>query len=517
MFFIEKMKFKLTARSIHELGQRSNQEDSLYPQLTKDAQDGSLYILCDGMGGHAAGEVASQTVCETMSRYIETHTREDGFFDEKDFYAALNAAYDALDAKDTEDEKKMGTTLTFVKFHSGGCFIAHIGDSRIYHIRPSEHRILHVTRDHSLVNDLIRLGELTPEEAKTSRQKNVITRAVQPHQETRTKADCLNITDLKEGDYFYMCSDGMLEQAEDEEIVNILSLQRPDEEKIKILIGTTKNNKDNHSAHLIRIKKVLEEEGVLMLDQERIQEPSLQDEPISSEEESPVAIVPPGSNSSRSGKSKSFIPVIAFLVAIGIVSFMFGRKDMIKEHLAGRNDAKDTAAANVAVNKDALESSPALGKIVVKCTPSDAIIWLDGKNTKLKTPTTLENISPGEHRVKVVKEGYEPYEESVTVSPITIAYVTNPLNPVPAKKPSAPTKDKTQPADAEPQPFITNDSNKEQSVPPQETSTKEGPVTQNPLPKDEDKNDIIEEPQKEQNDSTSVIKESWMNRDYHQD
>lgn len=250
------MFFRLTALSIQEMGQRSNQEDSLFPPYTRDAQEGSLYILCDGMGGHAAGEVASQTVCEAMSRYVAGHARADGYFGQADFDAALDAAYDALDGKDTDDEKKMGTTLTFVKFHAGGCFTAHIGDSRIYHIRPSEHRILHVTRDHSLVNDLVKLGEITPEEAKTSRQKNIITRAVQPHQERRVKADCLNITDLQAGDYFYLCSDGMLEQAEDEEILNILSLPRPDADKVGILRGATKDNRDNHSAYLVRIVAV---------------------------------------------------------------------------------------------------------------------------------------------------------------------------------------------------------------------------------------------------------------------
>lgn len=250
------MFFRLAALSIQEMGQRSNQEDSLFPPNVQDVQEGSLYILCDGMGGHAAGEVASQTVCEEMSQYVAEHARPDGYFSQDDFDAALDAAYDALDGKDTEDEKKMGTTLTFVKFHAGGCFTAHIGDSRIYHIRPAEHRILHVTRDHSLVNDLVKLGELTPEEAKTSRQKNIITRAVQPHQERRVKADCLNITDLKEGDYFYLCSDGMLEQSEDEEILNILSLPRPDTEKIEILRGATKDNRDNHSAYLVHIVAV---------------------------------------------------------------------------------------------------------------------------------------------------------------------------------------------------------------------------------------------------------------------
>lgn len=247
------MKYRVSAYSIHELGQRSNQEDSIYPPYSEKPSSGSLFILCDGMGGHASGEVASQAVCDTMSKYIEGHKREDGYFDEDDFNGALNAAYDVLDARDSGDEKKMGTTLTFVKFHEGGCFTAHIGDSRIYHIRPSEKRILHVTRDHSLVNDLIELGEMTPDEAKTSRQKNVITRAMQPHQDGRSKADCSNLTDLEPGDYLYMCSDGMLEEMDDRELVNILSLPQSDPKKIGVLKGATKDNRDNHSALLIRI------------------------------------------------------------------------------------------------------------------------------------------------------------------------------------------------------------------------------------------------------------------------
>lgn len=247
------MQYKINAFSIQELGQRSNQEDSLFPSFSEKPSNGELYILCDGMGGHAAGEVASQTVCETMSRYIKEHPREDGLFEENDFNAALNAAYDELDARDTGDEKKMGTTLTFVKFHEGGCFIAHIGDSRIYHIRPSDKQILHVTRDHSLVNSLIDLGEMTPEEAKTSRQKNIITRAMQPNQEVRPQADCCNLTNLKAGDYLYMCSDGMLEMMEDSELVNILCLPQSDTKKVDILKGATKENRDNHSAFLIRI------------------------------------------------------------------------------------------------------------------------------------------------------------------------------------------------------------------------------------------------------------------------
>lgn len=293
------MKIQVISNAIHEIGQRSNQEDSLYPSPDQAPSDDFLFILCDGMGGHAAGEVASQTVCTAMSRFILSHPKKDGFFGEPDFENALDEAYLALDQKDTDDEKKMGTTLTLAKFHSGGCFVAHIGDSRVYHIRPSSKKVLFVTRDHSLVNDLIELGEMTPAEAKTSRQKNVITRAMQPHQDQKVMADCKNLSDLKEGDYIFMCSDGMLEQMDDQELVNILALKRSDAEKIRILKGATKDNRDNHSAYLIRITSVKPEE-----DQD---------------------IVNQGETKLKSGPFRCFLPAIILIAILGIIAWMLFR------------------------------------------------------------------------------------------------------------------------------------------------------------------------------------------------
>lgn len=259
------MEIKYTFKSIHELGKRANQEDSLYPDKESGQSSnlsGNLFVLCDGMGGHDCGEVASATVCEAISSTLANTGQH---FSESNFDAALASAYDALDLKDnTESEKKMGTTMTFVKFHEEGCFVAHIGDSRVYHIRPSEQgdgRIRFVTRDHSLVNDLIAIGELTEEEAKFSSQKNVITRAMQPNQARRCKADWINLTDLRAGDYIYMCSDGMLEVTEDNELANILSMNVADKEKVRILKAATAENKDNHTAFLIHITSVSDEKA----------------------------------------------------------------------------------------------------------------------------------------------------------------------------------------------------------------------------------------------------------------
>ena len=255
------MKFKIKAYNLQELGQRTNQEDSLFPALGKSTSDDRLFVLCDGMGGHEKGEVASATVCETLSRVILSAWHPGEVLSDELFLQALSAAYDALDAKDNGEERKMGTTLTFLCLHASGATVAHIGDSRIYQLRPasknSPARMVFRTQDHSLVNDLVKIGEITEEEAKHHPQKNVITRAMQPCQEHRAKADIAHLTDILPGDYFYMCSDGMLEEASDENILNIITKPNAtDEQKLEMLRNVTEENKDNHTAHLIHIDKV---------------------------------------------------------------------------------------------------------------------------------------------------------------------------------------------------------------------------------------------------------------------
>lgn len=255
------MKYRLTPYSIHELGQRQNQEDSLFPAHGESTPDDRLFILCDGMGGHEKGEVASQTVCETMSNIILSHWNPDEPLSDELLLQALEGAYEALDAKDDGEVKKMGTTMTLVCFHSSGVTVAHIGDSRVYQLRPAKGKtpasIEFQTRDHSLVNDLIKLGEITEEEAKTHPQKNVITRAMQPCQERRSKADIAHLTDIQPGDYFYMCSDGMLEQTSDENLLYIVTKPDTSEaQKIEMLLDVTSENKDNHTAHLIKVVQV---------------------------------------------------------------------------------------------------------------------------------------------------------------------------------------------------------------------------------------------------------------------
>lgn len=259
------MKYNIEVFSIFEYGKRvdskgrPHQEDCLFPAHGEAKRTDRFFVLCDGMGGHDAGEVASATVCEAMGQWVlSARPDAEGAFERDDIQRALTAAFDALDKKDNGAVKKMGTTMTMLKLFAGGCYIAHMGDSRVYHIRPGKTaettRILFRTEDHSLVNDLVRLGELTLEEARVSKQKNIITRAMQPNMDYRPKADIYHTADIEGGDYFYMCSDGMLEHMDDDNLRFIFS----DEggivsKKVNTLTQGTRENSDNHSAIIVHI------------------------------------------------------------------------------------------------------------------------------------------------------------------------------------------------------------------------------------------------------------------------
>lgn len=255
------MKYEiLLPQTIHEMGQRDNQEDSIFPSEEQASVDNRLFILCDGMGGHESGEVASQTVCQALSDYIQKNFPADEVFTDAQLREALAVANARLEEKDNGAAKKMGTTLTFLYLHRGGATVAHIGDSRVYHLRPETDEILYRTRDHSLIYDLFDVGELTLPEMETSPNKNIITRVMMPGQEQAPKPEIAHITDIKSGDYFYLCSDGMLEEMRDIDIIDILKDNDLTEAgKRNKLVAATTNSQDNHSGLLIKIQTVTSE------------------------------------------------------------------------------------------------------------------------------------------------------------------------------------------------------------------------------------------------------------------
>lgn len=255
------------ALTLSEIGQKDNQEDSIYPESIQITRKTCFFILCDGMGGHEHGEVASHTVCEALGNFLHTHWPQDDIMTSELFEQALEYAYDELDKKDEDagSAKKMGTTMTCLCLHRKGYLVAHIGDSRIYHIRPSltkieEKRlgILYQSSDHSLMNELLRAGELTEEEARHFPQKNVITRAMQPHQERRSKADIYSFNNIQGGDYFFLCSDGVLEQLTNERLCEILADKKlDDKDKLQAIKQVCDGKtKDNYTCFLIPIDRV---------------------------------------------------------------------------------------------------------------------------------------------------------------------------------------------------------------------------------------------------------------------
>lgn len=253
--------------SFSEIGRKDNQEDYLWPQPEAVTKANRVFLMCDGVGGQDSGEVASQTAATALGEYITAHPASDGIVTKAMFEEALAYGYDELDKVDTGAFRKMGTTMTCLVLHRGGALVAHIGDSRVYHIRPSladeqgRSGIIYQSADHSLVNDLLRAGEITEEEAADFPQKNVITRAMQPHLERRYKADILNIDDVQAGDYFFLCCDGVLEQLSNDMLGAILSDENLDDQgKIdaikEVCDGRTR---DNYTCWLIPIDKVAAE------------------------------------------------------------------------------------------------------------------------------------------------------------------------------------------------------------------------------------------------------------------
>ena len=243
-----------------EIGRKDNQEDCIYPSAEAVSVRNKFFVLCDGMGGHENGEVASATVCDSLGRYLDEHQPEDGVMTPELFKQALEYAYNELDKKDVGGIKKMGTTMTCLYFHRNGYLVAHIGDSRIYHIRPNI-GIMYQSSDHSLVNDLLRAGELTEEEAINFPQKNIITRAMQPNLERRHKADVYSFNDIQKEDYFFLCSDGVLEQLTNDKLCEILAtFNLSDCQKLNAIKNICDGKtKDNYTCYLIPVDDVVVE------------------------------------------------------------------------------------------------------------------------------------------------------------------------------------------------------------------------------------------------------------------
>jgi PPM family protein phosphatase len=192
---------------------REQNEDSLFAGST-------VFAVADGMGGHAAGEVASATALEPIEaldgRHFSSATEAQTALVE-----AIAAANDTVVRKaiDTPELRGMGTTLTAVLLRAGRLHLAHVGDSRAYLVRGGE--ISQLTTDHTLVEQLIREGRLSRDQAATHPQRSVITRAIGV--DRQVEVDSLPPLELHPGDQILLCSDGLSGPVSDEAIAEILT------------------------------------------------------------------------------------------------------------------------------------------------------------------------------------------------------------------------------------------------------------------------------------------------------
>lgn len=254
-----------------QIGRKDQQEDAVWPLFADVSTDNPCIVLCDGVGGSEHGEVASQTSSKVIGEYLTAVAKSRPVVTEADVDAAVNLAYDELEKIDTGSSDggsvSMATTLTCICLHEDGILAAHMGDSRIYLVRPGV-GLLYQSSDHSLVNALLQAGELTIEEAKTFPRKNVITKAIQPHGNKRFNAEVHQLTDIKAGDYLFLCCDGVLEQLTNDRLVEILSMSCSDAEKVQILEAeSTGRTKDNYTAYLIPIESVEGESSIVQDDE----------------------------------------------------------------------------------------------------------------------------------------------------------------------------------------------------------------------------------------------------------
>lgn len=173
-----------------------------------------VFAVADGMGGHRGGSVASRLALESIVDFIgdkkasEENIREAVSFANKSVFER---------AQDDENLYNMGTTLTFLWRNGKKFIMAHVGDSRCYLLR--EGRLVRKSRDHSLVNEMVEKGEISEEVARIHPKRNIITRALGTHRELRP--DVLSF-DIKKGDRWLICSDGLTEHIDDSELEKLL-------------------------------------------------------------------------------------------------------------------------------------------------------------------------------------------------------------------------------------------------------------------------------------------------------
>lgn len=200
----------------------------------------NLFVVADGMGGHNAGDYASAYTVRAIEREVSV-SEEKGPI--RILREAITCANEEIyhKAQTSPDYQGMGTTVVAATISEDILYIANVGDSRLYLIDEEIHQI---TKDHSLVEEMVRMGEIDRNSARLHPDKNIITRAIGAGE--RVEIDFFEV-DLKKGDLILMCTDGLTNMIEDEEIKRIVKSQRDVVQIVEELIKVANHNggKDN--------------------------------------------------------------------------------------------------------------------------------------------------------------------------------------------------------------------------------------------------------------------------------
>jgi len=235
------------AYSTTDIGRkRTTNQDYVFASTEQVGKLPNLFLVADGMGGHNAGDFASRYAAEIMVQEIR-RSEEDQIA--SILRHAIEAANAMIRLKASEDSAMlgMGTTLVAASIKGKRMEVANVGDSRLYVAEDTLHQI---TRDHSLVEEMVRMGGLKPEEARKHPDKNIITRAVGASPTVRT--DLFEV-ELSQGCLVLLCSDGLTNMLEDEEICSILKEDASLKAKAERLItrANEKGGRDNIAVVLI--------------------------------------------------------------------------------------------------------------------------------------------------------------------------------------------------------------------------------------------------------------------------
>jgi protein phosphatase len=232
---------------------RSNNQDShsMVRAPNPDAwrTRGHLYLVADGMGAHAVGELASKMACDLIPHtYLKSKKDNPQVAISKAFREVSNLIHGRAMAN--HDFKGMGTTCSSLLLLPEGALIAHVGDSRVYRVRDD--RIDQLSFDHSLVWELVRRNHLTSEQANVSVPKNVITRSLGP--EATIEVDIEGPLQVQDQDVFVLCSDGLSGPITDEEIGVLASNFHPkDACRYLVSLANLRGGQDNITAMVVRI------------------------------------------------------------------------------------------------------------------------------------------------------------------------------------------------------------------------------------------------------------------------